>query len=1493
MHSFSREAAASYAEQQVQQKRVERVRAVREEAARRSKMQASQFQEIRAATRQEMKEAMEESWRENKEQKIQQLRAHYDRMQAAAGSGHLSAHQNTEQMHRTVLAQQTQWEQQRAVQSERGRKSMSILQRRMLEEQTARETRAEWRTKAMALALEYRRKLQRRLQHQYFILPEGLCPQQPFSQHPPREIERIKLVFNALNVNAHSDSRCSTDPRFSESHRYTLIAATDSQHHRRPSPSASHDALTELPAPSISGFNPHPLLYFQAVSTPQSRQSVPSPVPPPRPTVTAPASAVDESSTPKVVPNLKAYLPRGMMRRLNRKYRKKSKKRKKKRAAFNGVAMRSIPEEVEEQSFHAVPSHIQRERERLSLSAAAAQSATPKPTATPWERADQIRAATAEKQRVNAQLFVTAQQRGKRAMEQQNKQTLSKQTEEAMDSLHQQMITDKLRKCQQILDKSKQSRSTNTALQAELEEKFERLFRAHAQSKGKENEPPTKKGTNQRRAEREEMRPRVQAPSPVVRAAADTLSNTPSPRKPTGQRLEAQRERTQSIEISTTSSPPPPNMQPITVHIPSVKQQDAAKRETADSAPSESVHGLEEQRAATASTVSVTRSRRIKIHKNKDGSTSQSESQSMATSVTASPHRAIDGASGATTDSEYSAESEQSEHCEREDDAERVLVPKKWFESMLQELRSGHSASCSAHSAMSSPIRSKMANMFDDGMGHIACDRTWFEQLLRGVYSGDNAQSVERPNNDRDAERMGGSNQSIDSTPNPEPMDSPKPMGSGRAVHREQSEKTLSRAMNESASRGTEGNTATNSVRSESPSKEHAASTPDEDAFNFFFKRKQPISVLSEMLSESGDRDADDEYDPAVAPNNLRQSVDSVLTVESEDDETSRFIRESAALLNKTANFFENFSDSEASSMDYRKTDGSREEMDKVLRSSMASDSSQWSLSSLSSMDFDKMPASLAKFDQFLNIGGGAKNGQKLDSKAKTASKFLKTPMATIREMATPSTSALSTDSEFTINSTSDTFIKSNAAHKPSTNRMSASWRDPTATLRTEHRPQPNTPRLFGGGAGSEVVSMDEGNQSNLVDTVDTANQSNTESVPQYHSEDEKAETEDVSAQRAGILSAEDDGAEAIKITATPTTTTTATGSGWNPRFTDGTLNTCPSLPPSHRGATNQKQHKFKGQVAANQNEDQSLLPIQALRFLDIELSASQSSAQSAQSEHSQSEMVRDRDDHCLDSTEEAHSVNQSMSLVELKKFGDSIDADLRNILSVGIGGGGANDSFLRSMGSVSHSQCSSQGIPSNIRDLHSLNVSGIESSATTGSTAKNSESTTSSAFPKTTRFPPLTPQDLLGLRADDREAVHSVDSEISSRREFIDQHSSLDATVRIGADDSDDDGHRHSEDMELEDLKRPKSPESMAPPSSGGGGGGGHSALSFGFNFDSQGTPSQQMQHDVDSSALVVGDLEMVEEEPEESEDARFVGMGSHRETEPRKQDVASSQKK
>lgn len=147
----------------------------------------------------------------------------------------------------------------------------------------------------------------------------------------------------------------------------------------------------------------------------------------------------------------------------------------------------------------------------------------------------------------------------------------------------------------------------------------------------------------------------------------------------------------------------------------------------------------------------------------------------------------------------------------------------------------------------------------------------------------------------------------------------------------------------------------------------------------------------------------------------------------------------------------------------------------------------------------------------------------------------------------------------------------------------------------------------------------------------------------------------------------------------------------------------------------------------------------------------------------------------------------------------------------------------------------------------------------------------------------------------------------LDSQREFINEHSSLDRTLEIG-DELEEDEHQ---DMELEDLNSdrnghgqyldfPKdsdassslsqsnqsnasSIKSVPNATSKDSRSSQHNALSFGFHFDSQGTPS--LMQDIDTSAMVLGDLEMVAEEPELDCNelySKFMGIDSDRVSSP-----------
>merc|ERR1712233_242639 len=74
--------------------------------------------------------------------------------------------------------------------------------------------------------------------------------------------------------------------------------------------------------------------------------------------------------------------------------------------------------------------------------------------------------------------------------------------------------------------------------------------------------------------------------------------------------------------------------------------------------------------------LSITRSRRVKICKRTDGSTSISESTSMSTSVSGSPQK-------------YNMNNDNNDNEEKEDEPkkDKVIVPKKWFESLLGQIK--------------------------------------------------------------------------------------------------------------------------------------------------------------------------------------------------------------------------------------------------------------------------------------------------------------------------------------------------------------------------------------------------------------------------------------------------------------------------------------------------------------------------------------------------------------------------------------------------------------------------------------------------------------------------------------------------------------------------------------------------------------------------------------------------------------------------------------
>eukprot|EP01084_Bolivina_argentea_P176889 306009_1 len=471
--------------------------------------------------------------------------------------------------------------------------------------------------------------------------------------------------------------------------------------------------------------------------------------------------------------------------------------------------------------------------------------------------------------------------------------------------------------------------------------------------------------------------------------------------------------------------------------------------------------------------MSVTRSRRFKIHRNDDGSTSSSESTSIATSVSQSPQK---------------------------HPTDQVIVPKKWFESLVRQVKEDDRRVNESNSTITSQtVDLDSVNITSHGKDQVAMNRTWFEQLLQDVY---------KKKKDHLTDHVVEESKNEEDITQPPQIDvAPQDVDTSSIHHNASSSKPT-----------TESNT------------DCEKESRDDDEYNLIFKRQKPISVLSEMMSDLDANDADDEYDPNQKPNNLRQSVDSDMSNMNHESEESasdlscinihnanKFIRESAALLNQTANFFDNFSDG-SSSMDFTKTDKSikKNDIDSLLRASTQSDSSQWSLSSLSSMEFATLPASLQKFENFLS-DGKSKN---------TENKNAKTPMQTIKELPTPSSS-----SSFT--------LRSNINDSET----------------------PNTPTPFEGSSliynanGAKQVRFEDQCTSNL----------------NYHSEEEKASSVVSSTGNEADVNTKLTREHFITpTTGTHTTTITSSNQPSNPRFTDGTVNSYPSLPPSTRGDNQQ-----------------------------------------------------------------------------------------------------------------------------------------------------------------------------------------------------------------------------------------------------------------------------------------------------------------------------------
>lgn len=1370
----------SLAQQQIQQKRIERIKAVRSKAKRISKQKAAQFSELQTAAQHSLEDEIEKNWQTQKEQKLQRLKAQYEHLQSQMGSAHIAAQQTTTQMQKQALQHRDELEQHQIVTTQRARSAMSILQRRIVNEQNSQQQRAQWRLRALQLVEHHRHRLEQQLNEQYFLLPAGLSPQNPFQQHQPQHSDRIQLIHT-------STTHSRADPRFYDAQRYTLVTKynrTGNLKHYSEPISPAH-------------FNPHPKLSFQKVSPHQSGP-------------TAEANSA---------PSLKQYLPQTLLKRLNRKYHEKRKKKKRRRKQkqrweaqgitlkSDGSKMTSIPEEPsqKESMFHAMPSNVQHEqREALRDIGNTESQRTHIPTPTPWDAAKEVRAATALKERAQTQAFLTAQKRGKAALERELRKGKAKQLDAELEMLHQQMIQQKLAKCRHILEKAGERPSKVHKLQAELEGKFEDLFvRSVTTSPRSDKENATAKSESKETEEsdsKDEEKPRLVPPRPVCHSDSSSSSTSLSTT------AESSPQKPKAIKL--------PPIKKCEIHEPIVNQPRREMETEEDIIEQSESESEEEYEESDIAEQSVTRSRCIKFKKNDDGSTSISESTSMSSSMASSPQKGHRSGSVSVSESESEAAHD------------RVVVPKQWFESLLAQIKADAPSTTmtrsttASNSILSSPQTVKEANLVEHRGDQIAMDRTWFEKLMRDVY---HKNVIAEPQ-----KKKANVSQDVNLT------------------------EILSR------------DTATNS-EAEAKSTTDSSSVVAEDEYNRFFKRQKPISVLADLVSDvdvDGDNDADDEYDPTHKPYNLRQSIESTERNGSDPldiDETSRFIRESAALLNKTANFFENFSDTDVSSMDYKKTDQSL--VDKLLRASIGSihsDSSNWSLSSLSSADFQTLPSSLARFDQFLSIGENGNGTKKIDAakdglNTKVQAKVpAKTPMQTIKEIATPTSSALSNAS----NGSSFTFdSKSNSRKASKDSRI------------------PDTPKLFGASDGSESSSTTFGENTNPVNgtqkiqdaspatqtqtpaTLPTqprhreANIQMSDAKIDYHSDEEKAVT-------VSRPSSADNGyppqlSDAQNTEESNTETPKASKNSElasRPRFTDGTLFSAPSLPPSAsaksqsrpaKTAPSQQSRQSRNgpsaqSAAGGASQDQSALPIQHLHFLDVHLSGS----------------------------------SETPSLTELKKFNEEMDSTLQEIMKLETSRNEGDISFLQSMDSSARPQ-----IPS---ALDSLNVSEIENSSSNShpqhfNTNKShvTSGTSDLSFsldtlyaghrllmseeqPRRTTFPPITPMDLLDSSSDPESLPTTKGS--PSALETVSTAINSESCSECSQDDDD-------MELEVEDLVS----SAMVRQQYGDG------EVEVGTDaelstFGAMGADGSHLQtsQGSESGVMLVGDLEMVREEAE-----------------------------
>eukprot|EP01084_Bolivina_argentea_P022649 42095_1 len=207
MKPLSREAAATFAQHEIQQKRIERIKAVRNAEKQYAKEQRVQFVSLQKLAQRQTYNDMEQKWEINKENQLKKLTNHYNNLQSCIGAGHGLANTNTNLLNKMAIENQKKITQQNITNQERARNAMSKLQQKMVNEQNKKDERAQWRNNAIQMAQIYRQKLQNHLEHQFFNLPQGLSPQNPLYDG------NKNMQYTVVTSQTHNDLTFNPHPK--------------------------------------------------------------------------------------------------------------------------------------------------------------------------------------------------------------------------------------------------------------------------------------------------------------------------------------------------------------------------------------------------------------------------------------------------------------------------------------------------------------------------------------------------------------------------------------------------------------------------------------------------------------------------------------------------------------------------------------------------------------------------------------------------------------------------------------------------------------------------------------------------------------------------------------------------------------------------------------------------------------------------------------------------------------------------------------------------------------------------------------------------------------------------------------------------------------------------------------------------------------------------------------------------------------------------------